>query len=201
MHAQSLDPAQLNDLLRRAAAILGVSAFLERVAAPFLRRIGDEWHAGRLTPAQEHLASSLLHDIIVEQMRSFSQGNGAPRLLVATPAGERHAIGAALVGASAAVGGWNVIYLGADLPAAEIAAAAIAADVRMVALSIIYVDDRERVLGEVRALRVRLPATVALIAGGSGAALLARELSAGGVRVDGNVAVLSEALQDDDRET
>ena len=96
---------------------MGVTAFLESVAAPLLRRVGDEWHAGRLTPAQEHLVSSVLHDIAVETMRALTQQVGVPRVLVATPAGERHVIGAALVGAAAAVEGWNVLYLGADLPA------------------------------------------------------------------------------------
>ncbi|MDQ3675093.1 MAG: cobalamin-dependent protein [Gemmatimonadota bacterium] len=186
-HTRSLSSADLDDHLRRAAALLGVAAFVERVAVPLLRRVGDEWHAGRLTPSQEHLTSSILHDILVGTMRGFTQRGAASRVLVATPAGERHAIGAALVGASAAVEGWNVIYLGADLPAAEIAAAAIAADVTIVALSIVYVDDRERVLGEVRSLRARLPKNIAVIAGGSGATLLRRELVPSGVRVAGKI--------------
>src|SRR5207253_3039097 len=69
--ARALDAAALDAMLRRTAATGGVIAFLESVAAPLLRRVGDEWHAGRLTPAQEHLVSSVLHDIIVETMRAF----------------------------------------------------------------------------------------------------------------------------------
>ena len=186
-HTRSLASAALDDHLRRAAALLGVAAFVERVAVPLLRRVGDEWHAGRLTPSQEHLTSSLLHDILVGTMRGFTQRGAASRVLVATPAGERHAIGAALVGAFAAMEGWNVIYLGTDLPATEIAAAAIAAEVSVVALSIVYIDDRERVLGEVRSLRARLPKNIAVIAGGAGAILLRRELFPSGVRVAGKV--------------
>jgi len=192
---RSLDAAKLDDHLRRAAALMGVSAFLKGVAAPLLRRVGDEWHAGRLTPAQEHLASSVLHEIIVTTMRGFAQRNGAPRVLVATPAGERHAIGAALLGASAAIQGWNVIYLGADLPSEEIAAAAIAANADVVALSILYLDNRERVLGELRSLRGRLPATIGLLIGGSGAAPLKPELSKAGVRVGASVADLDDELR------
>jgi len=36
-----------------------------------------------------------------------------------------------------------VIYLGADLPAEEIATAAIVVEARVVALSVLYVEDRE----------------------------------------------------------
>ena len=192
---QSLDAAALDERLRRGAAFVGLPAFVETVAAPLMRRIGDEWHAGRLSPAHEHLASSVLHDIIVETMRAFPRRGGAPGVLVATPAGERHTIGAALVGAAAAVAGWNVLYLGADLPARDIAEAARAAGVQVVAVSIVYVDDRDRVMREMRALRSRLAPEVTLIAGGAGASALAAELSAMGVRVESGVPGLLAELR------
>lgn len=195
--ARALDSSGLDDTLRRAVAMLGVSAFIESVAAPLLRRVGDEWHAGRLSFAQEHLVSSLVHDIVAESMRSFGRQTGAPRLLVTTPAGERHAIGAVLTGAAAAVEGWNVLYLGADLPAPDIADAAVAAGVSVVALSIVYVADRDAVVEQVRILRSRLPEAIMLIVGGAGAAALASELSAMGVRVESSVQGLLAELRRD----
>jgi methanogenic corrinoid protein MtbC1 len=161
-----------------------------------LRRIGDEWHAGRLTIAQEHLASSTVHDILVEIMRSLARADRTARLVVATPPGERHAIGAALAGAAAAAEGWSVIYLGPDLPAGEIAAAAAATEARLVAVSVVYVDDRERMLGELRTLRSRLPAAVPVLVGGAGARPLAAELAGAGIRVGASLADLRSALRD-----
>lgn len=193
--ARSLDAAALDESLRRALATMGVPAFLEHVAAPLLRRMGDEWHAGRLAPSQEHLVSAILHDIIVASMREFTKKNGGAKLLVATPAGDRHAIGAALVGAAAATEGWNVVYLGADLPAAEIADAAEAADVRIVAISMVYVDDRDRMLAELRTLRSRLPARVAIIAGGAAASALADALSEMDIRVQTSIPGLLAELR------
>lgn len=194
---RALDGATLDETLRRAAAAMGMPAFLELVAAPLLHRLGAEWRAGRLTPAHEHLTSAVLHDLITETMRAFAQRNDGPKLLVATLAGERHVIGAALAGAAAAVDGWRVLYLGADLPAAEIADAAMAAGVRVVAISVVYVEDRERVLGELRALRARLPDTMALIVGGGGAASLAADLSVMDARVESSVAGLLAELRRD----
>ena len=193
--ARSLDAPALDDVLRRAVAVLGVSPFIETVAAPLLRRVGDEWHAGRLSPAPEHLLSSILHDIVAGTMRAFPQRTGAPRVLVATPSGDRHAIGAALVGAAAAVEGWNVLYLGADLPAWEIADAATAADVRVVALSVVYVDDPAHVLAELHALRTRLPLAVSIIVGGAGARSLAAELSEMDVLVETSIPGLVAQLR------
>lgn len=194
-YARALDAAELDDTLRRAVALLGVPPFLERVAVPLLRTVGDEWHAGRLTTAQEHLASSVVHDIAADAMRTVVRRDGAPRIVVATPAGERHVIGATLAGAAAAVEGWNVIYLGADLPAEEIARAAIDAGARLVAVSVVYLESRERVIEELSKLRSLLPASVALVAGGAGAGLLAAELSKVGVQVAPTLATLSEELR------
>lgn len=195
--ARSLDAAALDSELRRAVSRLGTTTFIEMLAAPLLRRVGDEWHAGRLTPAQEHLVSTTVHDIVVEVMRSFANQNGASKLLVTTPAGERHVIGAALVGAAAAVDGWNVLYLGADLPAEEIAQAARAAAVRAVAVSVVYVEQRKSVLAELRTLRANLPPTVLLIVGGAGASGLRRDLAASDIEVETDIAGLLRTLRRD----
>ena len=182
-----LDSAGLDDLLRRVAIGIGMPAFMESVVAPLLRRVGDEWHAGALTIAQEHLISSRLNDIVAESMRSFAVHHNAPRILVTTPAGERHAIGALLAGAAAAVEGWNVLDLGVDMPADEIADAAISAGVRAVAVSVVYVEHPHAVMAELRRLRSRLPPTISLIVGGAGAGALASELSGIGIHVESSI--------------
>jgi DNA-binding transcriptional MerR regulator/methylmalonyl-CoA mutase cobalamin-binding subunit len=185
--ARQLDSTALDESLRRAAVVMGMPVFLETVAAPLLRKVGDEWHAGRLSPAHENLVTSSLHEIIAAMMRVFTRRPGAPTVLVTTAAGERHVIGAALVGASAALEGWNVLYFGTNLPASEIAESAKSTDVRVVAVSIVYVENPNRVLGEMRALRELLPADVPLIAGGAGAMMISKELAAINVRVQSSV--------------
>jgi len=189
-----LDAPGLEHILRRSVAQQGVIAFIEDVASPILRRLGDDWHAGRATIAHEHLASSTVHDLVTQAMRSVGHGGDSPAVLVATPTGERHAIGAALVGATAAAEGWRVLYLGADVPASEIAAAAIATQVRVVAVSVTYVRDGAAMLNEFRTLRTQLPATVVLLAGGAGVVAIADELASSGVRVGTGLADLRAAL-------
>src|SRR5688572_18961574 len=129
-------------------------------------------------------------------MRSTARTSGAETVLVATPAGEQHAIGAVLIGAAAAVEGWRVIYLGADLPAKEIAAAAVATEASVVAMSIVYVSDRDHTLDELRTLRARLPASVPVVVGGAGAMQLAPDLAKVGIRVGARLADLSAVLED-----
>ncbi len=193
MHARAMDAAKLDAVLRRAAALLGTAVFLEQVTASLLRRIGEEWHAGRLTIPQEHLASSVVHALVLGLMRDVEPGGDAPRVVVATPAGERHAIGAALAGAAAAAQGWRVIFLGADVPAADIAACATDVDAHLVALSVVYVENRADVLAELRALRSLLPARIGMIAGGAGANALRVDLEKLGVVVGTGLAEFAGA--------
>ena len=75
-------------------------------------------------------------------------------------------LGALLAGAAAANLGWHVTYLGASLPAAEVAGAARQQRARAVALSLVYPEDDARLEGELLRLRELLPFEITLLAGG-----------------------------------
>lgn len=180
---QELNGVRLGDELRRAAAARGLTGFIETVAVPLMRAVGDEWHAGQLSIAGEHLASAILLGQLLDVMRSFTPPHGAPRMLVATPAGERHAIGAAITGATSAADGWDVIYLGVDMPAAEIVAAALSSGVEVVALSVVYAEQRGRLLKELAQVRRGVGEDVRVVVGGAGARAMAPSLRALGIDV------------------
>jgi MerR family transcriptional regulator, light-induced transcriptional regulator len=178
---RALDAPGLESVLRRAATFLGAPVFLEFVIAPFFRQIGDGWHRGQVSIAEEHLASGVAQPLLVELRGALRGAPDAPVLVVATPAGERHEIGALLAAAAAAIEGWSVVYLGADLPAEEIVRAAIRSDARAVAVSFVFGALPEATAGELRRLREGLPADVPIIAGGAGLAMLNGEGEASGV--------------------
>ena len=165
--ARALDPVGLEAELARAATVVGAARFMDSVVAPLFRLIGDAWHAGQLTIAQEHMATGVTHPLLARVRGSLPVAPNAPVVVIATPAGERHEIGALLAAGAAALEGWQVTYLGADLPAAEIATAAREAGASMVALSTVYAD-RSTVAAELRALRDALPPDVDLVVGGAG---------------------------------
>jgi DNA-binding transcriptional MerR regulator len=196
---RALDAPALDDELRRAATRLGVPTFLEQVVAPLVRHMDAAWRAGQLSAAEERLAASTVHDLLVETMRALARGHArgdaAHRLVLAMPpgaSGGRYAPGVAAVeaaaaGAAAAADGWAVVYLGPDLPAGEIAAVAAATGARAVAVHVpehlATGGDGARVAAEVRALRARLPAAVPVLVGGPGAPALAAVLAAPGIAV------------------
>jgi len=183
VHTRALDGSSLDRELRRTIARHGIPAFLQEIVPTLMHRVGEEWQAGRLTIAHEHLASAAVLAIILEAMRSVPEAPGAPRLLVTTPSGERHAVGAALAAAAAALDGWTIIYLGVDVPAADIVAAASASDADAVAVSVVHTDNPASVVRELHAVRASLPAAIPVIAGGAAAVRMARTLAQPGLVV------------------
>lgn len=169
MAVKSLDARVLDETLKRAATKLGAQGLLQRVVAPLAQMIGDLWRDGTITAAHEHFASAVIRIFLGHAAKPFAGPESAPVLVVATPAGQIHELGALLVGASAANLGWHVTYLGASLPAAEIAGAAGQNRARAVALSIVYPEDDPRLEVELSRLHEALPPEVILLVGGRAA--------------------------------
>ncbi len=161
-----LDSPALEAALKRGSVELGAQGLLQRLIAPLVQIIGELWRNGTITAAHEHCASAVIRVFLGHAARSFHSGEGAPVVVVGTPSGQLHELGALLAGASAANLGWNVTYLGASLPAAEIAGAARQNRARAVALSLVYPEDDARLESELARLRELLPAEVSLLVGG-----------------------------------
>ncbi len=181
--ARRLDAAELHVVLERAAVTLGVPAFLDQVVSPTLRGIGDGWSDGTVSIAQEHLASGVVRRVLGWILRVYEIGNSAPRLVVATPPRQVHEMGAMLAGAAAAAEGWDVTYLGADLPIAEILASVGQVDARGVALSIVYPAIDPGLVSDLEELRMGLGSRTPLLLGGFAASQDRERLTTLGAQV------------------
>lgn len=177
MLAENLDPVRLEILLRRSFARYGTVAFLDMIAAPFLRSVGDAWHSGRLTVSQEHLATALVQRVVTQTAPLVSDSNENPTLVVATLAGDRHASGALMAATTAASAGWHVVYLGADLPAREIASAATQTRAMAVGISVVFAENTNAVVAKLRDLENLIPPETSFLIGGAGAKALTDEFS------------------------
>lgn len=187
--------APLESFLRHAAAALGIPIFLDSLAAPLMRRMSEEREAQRLTQAQERVATATIQRVLEGAIQFLGAPPEAPNLLLATPVGEQHMAGSVLTAAAAAAAGWRVTNLGTDLPAVEIAAAAVAVDARAVCMNIVNASERDAVVAELRTLRLRLGVSVPLVAGGTGAVELKPELGDAGIHVVGDLSELRSALR------
>lgn len=160
------DSERLRRLLQRARQQFGQRGMLHHVICPLIQHIGSEWQAGNLRPAHEHVATSVIREMLMTPVPGSQTATSAPEIIITTPAGEMHELGAMLAAASARDLGWKITYLGPNLPIEEIAACTKARKARAVALSVVYPEKCPIIRDKLCRIRQLLPESVALIVGG-----------------------------------
>ncbi len=178
-----MDPEELERILTRGAMVSSVSSVIDDILVPLLSRIGIAWQSGRIGPAHEHLATVVIRRLLEWMLGTVNGGDGSPLLVAATLRGERHELGALLSAVSGAAVGWKALYLGPDLPAEEIGAAALRLKAEVVTLSCVDSSRAEVLPDEIRKIRERLPADIKLFIGGPAAVMNKKALVEVGVEV------------------
>ena len=178
-----LDAADLQAALERAAVTLGAPDFLDEVVATALEEIGHGWAEKSVSVAQEHMATTVFRRVLGWLLRVYEVNGPAPRIVVATPPGQVHEMGALMVAVSAAAKGWGVTYLGPDLPVADLLSAAGQTRARAVAISVVYLSEKRDLLASLRETRAGLPGRVPLLLGGAAAPEIRPEAEAEGAVV------------------
>ncbi len=160
-----LDEAGIYQCLVNASTALPQHTFLEQVLSKTLACMGDSWKKGQLRIGHEHLASNQIKRFLLNLLnRELPVG---PGLLVTTPVGQRHEFGALMAAVIAAMEGWRSRYMGPEMPATEIAAAAVATDSRGILLSLASRADEKLLQQEITMLAHSLPEDLILIVGGN----------------------------------
>ncbi len=165
-----LDAPRLDGLLARASVVLSRPVLRRDLLRPLLVEVGERWHDGSLRVAHEHMATAVIKAFLAGLSLGQAAPPGAPGLVVTTPAGQRHELGALMAASQAVESGWKVLYLGPDLPAEEIALAVQASGARAVLLSLVFPGDDPATMDQLRDLRRFLGAGVPILAGGRSAA-------------------------------
>jgi DNA-binding transcriptional MerR regulator/methylmalonyl-CoA mutase cobalamin-binding subunit len=120
---QRFDVRVAGELLARTASLVSSSDFIYKVVLPILKEAGDCWEKGIFSVAQEHLISAQVRCLLDSLMRLYMPAKGGRRMLVTTPEGERHEFGALVGALLAASKGFETIYLGPEVPEADLLSA------------------------------------------------------------------------------
>jgi len=190
------DQAGVERQLGRVAAVLPPRDLVLELVVPFLRSVGDAWHEGRLDVAHEHVATAATRNLLGSLFRLQVPRDGRARVVFATPPGERHEVGLLAAAMLAAFAGLEGVYLGADVPTADVARAARRTGARAVVLGLRGAVEPEEAVASVRRLAAELPEGVAILAGGMGPPALEREVAAAGARVVPDLGALEEELRE-----
>jgi DNA-binding transcriptional MerR regulator/methylmalonyl-CoA mutase cobalamin-binding subunit len=167
---KALDPAALDSALAEASVALTVPNLLTDVIASLMHHIGEQWRIGNMRACHEHMATAQIRAFLGNLMTICNMSCSGPMLLVATPAGQIHELGALMVAVTAASSGWQPLYLGPNVPGDEIVFAVHTKNIPAVALSICYPADDPRLHHALRRLGQQLSTRSRLLVGGAAAA-------------------------------
>lgn len=192
----ALDAGALENVLSQATLHLSRPALRQELIRPLLCQVGELWRQGTLRIAHEHMASNIVHSFLAAANASQMPDSGAPLLIVATPLRNRHELGALMAASLGLESGWAVLYLGAELPAEEIAAAAAQRQARAVFVSLIYPTGDAVVAAQLETLRRLLGPDVGLLVGGAAASSYGETLAAIGGRLVATPPDFADALHE-----
>jgi DNA-binding transcriptional MerR regulator len=117
----SLDMLSFERQLDNYIANKGIEKTITEIIFSFLERVGVLWITNHINPAQEHLASNLIRQKIILGIEKLPKMNPSGKLVVLfMPEGEYHEIGLLFVHFLLKSKGYNVDYLGTNVPLVDL---------------------------------------------------------------------------------
>ncbi|MFH0736419.1 MAG: MerR family transcriptional regulator [bacterium] len=164
---KNYDDKQLLSILNEMSLKYSRPNLIEKVLLPLIIEVGKLWESGGLRVSHEHFTSAVLIKFINNLNFGFNIQDDAPRIIVATPEGQYHEVGALIGAMLASSDGWRTTYMGTCLPVEDLAAAALQLNVRCIFLSIVYPNDNPSLNNQLNKLRQMLGDDVFIIIAGN----------------------------------
>jgi DNA-binding transcriptional MerR regulator/methylmalonyl-CoA mutase cobalamin-binding subunit len=152
--------------LTLAISLMPPACLIEEVLEPLLHEVGDRWHSGQFSIAQERLVSTTVRKHIGLIVESYGRTARRQAIVFATLSGERHELGLLMSAMVCASHGCKVHYLGADLPPQEVARYAQAVGAAVVALSVVLHEGLRDLPAQLASMREALGPGIPVWIGG-----------------------------------
>jgi methanogenic corrinoid protein MtbC1 len=109
-------------LMSEAFALYPFEAVLLGAVQPVMVEIGERWHRGEINVATEHFASQFIRRRLAGMLNILDGGAHRATILVGCGPDELHDLGTLMIALFLARRGWNVVYLGAQVPLKDLIA-------------------------------------------------------------------------------
>ncbi len=113
---QHFDEPTALEIMRRGFALYSVDQVLMDVVQPVLVTLGNAWHSGELPIAVEHYATQFCMQHLSSMMTAAAPPSQTGHIVAACAPGEMHQIGLLMLVVMLRWRGWDIKYLGPDLP-------------------------------------------------------------------------------------
>jgi len=138
------DVDDFEEKVRRLPLLGGATTILDRVVTPTLREIGDKWHNGDLSIAQERMASQRMSTFLRDILNLTTDNDSRERVVLSCFADEEHELGLLATAIRLATWGYRPVYLGGRMPPSALRNAVESVNPVMVALSVTLTPSRAR---------------------------------------------------------
>ena len=163
-----MNPNKLEKTFLKASVELSQLHLMDKLIVPLIYKIGEMWKSGDMRISHEHLSSSIIKNFLLNIIKNSHPNESAPKIVVTTPSGQLHELGALISACVASFEGWSIIYLGPNLPAEEIASAVRRINAKFISLSIVYPLDDSHLEEQLKRLRILITHEVKILVGGRG---------------------------------
>jgi MerR family transcriptional regulator, light-induced transcriptional regulator len=112
----AFDERTAENILAQAAALYPLETVCFELLQKGLNQIGEAWYQGEVTVQQEHFASALAMRRLDALVAATPPPTRPGRILVGCPPAEEHTFSALLITLLLRRHGWDILYLGANVP-------------------------------------------------------------------------------------
>jgi DNA-binding transcriptional MerR regulator/methanogenic corrinoid protein MtbC1 len=165
--AAALDPAAVGRAVDEAFAAGPLEQVVDSWLMPALHVLGAQWRAGVVDVAGEHVVSAIVHQRLGAAMAAAEAPPGGPRVAVGLARGSRHELGTLAFAVVLRRAGFDVTYLGADLPTQDWAGVVQRHRPDAVVIGVPTASDVLAVRDTVAALRAADPGLTVHVGGGA----------------------------------
>ncbi len=143
---------------------------LDEIYFPMLFKVGEGWHSGEYSVAQEHFVSAFCREELLKILirLNFGPTNG-PGVVCACFPNEHHEIGLMGVAIRLALLGWKVTWLGANVPLDSFQGLNHTPYPKLICISVIFPVPEEKFKNYIYSLREYIKPSAKIIIGGPGA--------------------------------
>ncbi|MCU0491356.1 MAG: MerR family transcriptional regulator [Chloroflexaceae bacterium] len=110
------DSTRSEQILGEAFALYPLEEVFLKLVQPTMVEIGEQWHQGKLTVTAEHFATQFIRRKLSSLFNTYNITDGRGLILMGCAPSEQHDLGALLIAVFLVRHGWQVIYLGPEVP-------------------------------------------------------------------------------------
>jgi methanogenic corrinoid protein MtbC1 len=130
-----MDDDRADEIIEQAFSMYTMATVYVELIAPTLIEIGEAWHRGDIFISTEHYATAYLRGRLLALLQAYPHRPDSPTIFVGCAPTERHEVGALIFAVMLRQAGYNVVYLGQDVPVNDVIQTALQTRPAMICMS------------------------------------------------------------------